>query len=72
MIKIALVVCPQTVISSLAMAQDCFNLANQLSAQTLFHIYKVSVDGLNVQLKDMQLKYGTTITLFATHRDSSF
>ena len=56
MIKIALLVCPQTVISSLAMAQDCFNLANQLAAQPLFQVYKVSVDGLNVQLKDMLLK----------------
>lgn len=63
MIKIALVVCSQTVISSLAMAQDCFNLANQLSGQTLFQMHKVSVDGLNVHLKDMQLKMDGDLTL---------
>ena len=63
MIKIALLVCPQTVISSLAMAQDCFNVANQLAAQPLFQVYKVSVDGLNVHLKDMQLKMDGDLTL---------
>ncbi len=50
MLRIALYVCPQTVCSSLSMALDAFQLANQLAGQRLFHLQRVSLDGQPVQL----------------------
>lgn len=50
MITIALLLCPSTVPSSLALALDVFQLANQVAAQrrpgaALFRLQRVSVDG---------------------------
>ena len=50
MIRIALYLCPQTVLSSLSMADDAFRLANQLAGEALFALQRVSVDGQPVQL----------------------
>lgn len=50
MLKIALYICPQTVCSSLSMAMDAFNLANQLAARPLFQLQRVSLDGQAVEL----------------------
>lgn len=50
MIRIALYLCPQTVLSSLSMADDAFRLANQLGGEALFALQRVSVDGQPVQL----------------------
>ncbi len=45
MLVIALYVCPDTIMSSLGTALDCFNLANQFAEQPLFRLHKVSHDG---------------------------
>ena len=50
MIRIALYLCPQTVLSSLSMADDAFRLANQLAGEALFALQRVSIDGQPVQL----------------------
>ena len=50
MIRIALYLCPQTVLSSLSMADDAFRLANQLAGEALFALQRVSIDGQQVQL----------------------
>jgi len=50
MIRIALLVCPQTVCSSLAMADDAFRLANALAGEALFEVLRVSRDGQPVDL----------------------
>lgn len=50
MLKIALYICPQTVCSSLSMAMDAFNLANQLATRPLFQLQRVSLDGAAVEL----------------------
>ncbi|PYC27168.1 transcriptional regulator [Aquipseudomonas alcaligenes] len=50
MIRIALYVCPLTVLSSLSQALDTFRLANQLAGATLFELLRVSADGRPVDL----------------------
>lgn len=42
---VALYVCPQTVLSSLALANDAFQAANLHAGRELFRLLKVSVDG---------------------------
>ena len=56
MIKIALYLCPQTVLSSLSLADDAFRLANQLASEPLFELCRVSADGQAVQLGYAQLQ----------------
>jgi transcriptional regulator GlxA family with amidase domain len=56
MIRIALYTCPQTVLSSLSMADDAFRLANQLAGEALFELQRVSADGQPVQLGYAQLQ----------------
>ena len=56
MIRIALYTCPQTVLSSLSMADDAFRLANQLAGEQLFELQRVSADGQAVQLGYAQLR----------------
>ena len=56
MIRIALYTCPQTVLSSLSMADDAFRLANQLAGEALFELQRVSADGQPVQLGYAQLR----------------
>ena len=51
MLRIALFICPQTVCSSLSMAMDAFQLANQLAGERLFHLQRFSLDGRAVQLQ---------------------
>lgn len=48
MLMIAVYVCPHTIMSSLGMAMDCFNLANQFAKQPLFKVHKFSHNGLAV------------------------
>lgn len=50
MLRVALYVCPQTVCSSLSMAQDAFGLANHLHGMALFQLQRFSLDGAPVQL----------------------
>ncbi|BAN46835.1 GlxA family transcriptional regulator [Metapseudomonas resinovorans] len=50
MIRVALFVCPQTVCSSLAMADDAFRLANQLAGEPLFLVQRFSRDGQPVDI----------------------
>ncbi|RJG10646.1 helix-turn-helix domain-containing protein [Pseudomonas cavernicola] len=50
MLNIAIYVCPQTVCSSLSMANDAFVLANQLAGQALFKLQRFSLDGQSVDL----------------------
>ncbi|MBD2835907.1 helix-turn-helix domain-containing protein [Pseudomonas sp. JM0905a] len=50
MIRIALFVCPQTVCSSLATADDAFRLANQLAGEPLFQVQRFSCDGRPVDI----------------------
>lgn len=50
MIRVALFVCPQTVCSSLAMADDAFRLANQLAGEPLFQVQRFSRNGLPVDI----------------------
>jgi len=50
MLSVCLYVCPHTVLSSLAQAYECFQLANQLSAQPLFKLQRFSQDGQPVRL----------------------
>ncbi|MDH0481307.1 MULTISPECIES: helix-turn-helix domain-containing protein [unclassified Pseudomonas] len=49
MMRIALYTCPQTVLSSLSMADDAFRLANQLAGEALFEVLRVSADGAPVR-----------------------
>ena len=50
MLRVALYICPQTVCSSLSMAQDAFGLANRLHGTALFQLQRFSLDGAPVQL----------------------
>lgn len=50
MLRVALYVCPQTVCSSLSMAQDAFSLANHLAGTPRFLLQRFSLDGEPVQL----------------------
>ena len=63
MIRIALYLCPQTVLSSLSMADDAFRLANQLAGETLFELQRVSADGQPVQLGYAQLRVDGDLSL---------
>lgn len=56
MLRIALYVCPQTVCSSLSMAQDAFTLANRLAPQPGFHLQRFSLNGQPVQLDFAQVQ----------------
>ncbi|QNH02486.1 GlxA family transcriptional regulator [Pseudomonas sediminis] len=56
MLRIALYVCPQTVCSSLSMAQDAFSLANRLAGTTHFQLQRFSLDGQPVQLDFAQIQ----------------
>ncbi|MBB2495703.1 GlxA family transcriptional regulator [Aquipseudomonas ullengensis] len=56
MIRIALYVGPQTVCSSLSMADDAFRLANQLAGERLFDTVRVSQDGQPVELGFVQVR----------------
>ncbi|MDG9925533.1 MULTISPECIES: helix-turn-helix domain-containing protein [unclassified Pseudomonas] len=63
MIRIALYTCPQTVLSSLSMADDAFRLANQLAGDALFALQRVSADGQPVQLGYAQLRVDGDLSL---------
>ncbi|MEK1939046.1 MAG: helix-turn-helix domain-containing protein [Pseudomonas sp.] len=71
MLRIALYVCPQTVCSSLSMAMDAFQLANQLAGERLFNLQRVSLDGQPVDLHfarisvdgDLSLAEGTDLVM---------
>lgn len=56
MLRIALYVCPQTVCSSLSMAQDAFSLANRLAGTACFLVQRFSLDGEPVQLEFAQVQ----------------
>ncbi|WP_447589681.1 GlxA family transcriptional regulator [Aquipseudomonas campi] len=56
MIRIALYVCPQTVCSSLTMADDAFRLANLLAGEECFRIQRVSSDGKAVELGFVEVR----------------
>lgn len=56
MLRIALYVCPQTVCSSLSMAQDAFSLANRLADTPCFELQRFSLDGQPVQLEFAQIQ----------------
>ena len=45
MLNVAFYVCPQTICSSLSMAQDAFSLANRLADKPRFHLQRFSLDG---------------------------
>ncbi|WAJ38625.1 helix-turn-helix domain-containing protein [Pseudomonas sp. GOM7] len=55
MLRIALYVCPQTVCSSLSMAQDTFGLANHLAGAPRFQLQRFSLDGQPVRLDFAQI-----------------
>lgn len=50
MIRVAIYVCPQTVLSSLSMIIDALQLANQLAGKPLFALQRVSASGNAVEL----------------------
>ncbi|MDG1580043.1 helix-turn-helix domain-containing protein [Pseudomonas sp. GOM6] len=54
--RVALYICPQTVLSSLSMALDALQLANQLAGQTLFEVQRISADGQAVELGIAELR----------------
>ena len=56
MLRVALYVCPQTVCSSLSMAQDAFGMANRLSGSPRFQVQRFSLDGQPVQLDFAQIQ----------------
>ena len=56
MLNVALYVCPQTICSSLSMAQDAFSLANRLADKPRFHLQRFSLDGQPVQLEFAQVQ----------------
>lgn len=56
MLRIALYVCPQTICSSLSMAQDAFALANRLAAAPCFRLQRFSLDARPVQLEFAQIQ----------------
>lgn len=65
MIRIALLVCPQTVCSSLAMADDAFRLANTLAGEALFEVLRVSRDGQPVDLGMASIRVDGDLALAA-------
>lgn len=56
MLRIALYICPQTICSSLSMAQDAFSLANRLAGTPCFELERFSLDGQPVQLEFAQIQ----------------
>ena len=68
MIRIALLVCPQTVCSSLAMADDAFRLANTLAGEALFEVLRVSRDGQPVDLGMASIRVDGDLALAAGAR----
>ncbi|WP_275546019.1 MULTISPECIES: GlxA family transcriptional regulator [unclassified Pseudomonas] len=56
MLRIALYICPQTICSSLSMAQDAFSLANRLADTPGFELQRFSLDGQSVQLDFAQIR----------------
>lgn len=66
MIRIALYVCPQTVCSSLSMADDAFRLANQLAGERIFETWRVSQDGCPVELGFVQVRVDGDLSLAET------
>ncbi|PZP23760.1 GlxA family transcriptional regulator [Pseudomonas kuykendallii] len=56
MFRVALIVCPHTVCSSLSMADDAFRLAERLAGGGLFEVSRVSVDGRPVDLGLMRIQ----------------
>ncbi|HSC84876.1 MAG TPA: helix-turn-helix domain-containing protein [Pseudomonas sp.] len=66
MIRVALYVCPQTVCSSLSMADDAFRLANQLAGERLFDVLRVSQDGRSVELGFAQVRVDGDLRLAET------
>lgn len=63
MLRVALYVCPQTVCSSLSMAQDAFGMANRLSASQRFQLQRFSLDGQPVQLDFAQIQVDGSLAL---------
>ena len=63
MLRIALYVCPQTVCSSLSMAMDAFQLANQLAGERLFHLQRFSLDGQAVDLQFARISVDGDLSL---------
>ncbi|MBC9251941.1 transcriptional regulator [Pseudomonas alcaligenes] len=66
MIRVALYVSPQTVCSSLSMADDAFRLANQLAGERLFDTLRVSQDGQPVELGFVQVRVDGDLSLAAS------
>ena len=63
MLHISLYVCPQTVVSSLSQAHDCFSLANHLAGKPLFRLSRCSRDGQAVQLPYARIDVDGDLTL---------
>lgn len=63
MLRIALYVCPQTICSSLSMAQDAFSLANRLAGTPCFELERFSLDGQPVQLEFAQIQVDGALQL---------
>lgn len=63
MLRVALYVCPQTVCSSLSMAQDAFSLANRLAGTSRFQLQRFSLDGQPAQLEFAQIQVDGDLTL---------
>ncbi len=62
-LHISLYVCPQTVISSLSQAHDCFGLANHLAGSPEFRLSHCSRDGQAVQLPYARIDVDGDLTL---------
>lgn len=63
MIRVALFVCPQTVCSSLATADDAFRLANQLAGEPLFQVQRFSCDGRAVDIGMAEVRVDGNLAL---------
>ncbi|GLK87710.1 GlxA family transcriptional regulator [Pseudomonas turukhanskensis] len=66
MLRIALYVCPQTVCSSLSMAMDAFQLANQLAGERVFQLQRFSLDGHGVDLQFARITVNGALRLAET------
>ncbi|MFV9684422.1 GlxA family transcriptional regulator [Pseudomonas sp. NY15367] len=63
MLRIALYICPQTICSSLSMAQDAFSLANRIADTPCFELERFSLDGQPVQLEFAQIQVDGALQL---------
>jgi transcriptional regulator GlxA family with amidase domain len=63
MFRVALIVCPHSVCSSLSMADDAFRLAERLAGGGLFEVSRVSVDGRAVDLGMLQIRVDGDLSL---------